>query len=101
MDPFKGRHIHSSRPVTLSRAERTATNTEQVEIPASTTIVALGYRERCTEAGCPNLGRLILRYADAGGRPMSNSAICHAHARVRVARDRAAGLKIYYDPEAS
>jgi hypothetical protein len=36
------------------------------------TIVALGYRACCTEAGCNNLGRMILRYADAGGRPMSN-----------------------------
>jgi hypothetical protein len=30
----------------------------------SVTIVALGYRARCTEAGCKNLGRMILRYAD-------------------------------------
>jgi hypothetical protein len=38
---------------------------------------------------------MILRYADAGGRPMSNAEFCYAHARERVARDRAAGLKVY------
>jgi hypothetical protein len=38
-----------------------------------------------------------LRYADAGGRPFSNLVLCHAHARVRLARDRAAGLKVYDD----
>jgi hypothetical protein len=47
------------------------------------------------------LGCLILRYADAGGRPMSNAEVCHAHARVRLARDRAAGLKVYDDRESS
>jgi len=38
------------------------------------TDVALGYRARCTEADCANLARLILRYADAGGRPMEEIA---------------------------
>jgi hypothetical protein len=42
-----------------------------------------------------------LRYADAGGRPMSNAEFCYAHARVKVARDRAAGLKVYDDREVS
>jgi hypothetical protein len=59
--------------------------------------VGVGYSARCTEAGCKNLGRMILRYADAGGRPMSNSEFCHAHARVKVARDQAAGLKVFDD----
>jgi hypothetical protein len=36
----------------------------------SVTIGALGYRARCTEAGCGNLARLGLRHADTGGRPM-------------------------------
>ena len=48
-------------------------NTGHPETEASVTIGALGYRARCNEAGCKNLGRMILRYADAGGRPMSNS----------------------------
>jgi hypothetical protein len=47
----------------------------------------------------PNLGRLILRYADAGGRPMSNGECCHSHARVRIEGARAAGLKVYDDRE--
>jgi hypothetical protein len=42
---------------------------------------------------------MILRYADTGGRPISNSEFCHANARVRVGRDRAAGLKVYDDRE--
>jgi hypothetical protein len=41
--------------------------TPESEIPGSLTIIPLGYRARCTEAGCKNLGRMILRYADAGG----------------------------------
>ena len=56
---------------------------------------------RCTEAGCANLGRLILRYADTGGRPMSSSEFCYAHARVRVARACTVGLKVYDDREVS
>jgi hypothetical protein len=43
------------------------------------------------------LGRLILRYADAGGRPMSNAEFCPADARVRVTRARAVGLKVNDD----
>jgi hypothetical protein len=76
-------------------------STDHIETPTSLTIIAMGYRARCTEPGCRNLGRLILRYADAGGRPMSNSEFCHAHARVRIARDCAAGLKVYDDREGS
>ena len=49
--------------------------------------------------GAKNLG-LILRYADAGGRPMSNSEFCHSHGRKRVERDRAVGIKVYDDREA-
>jgi hypothetical protein len=37
------------------------------DIPASVTIVTLGYRLRCTEPDCRNLARLILRCADVGG----------------------------------
>jgi hypothetical protein len=59
------------------------------------TINALGYRARWP--GCANLGRLILRDADGGGRPMSQLKFCHAHERVRLARDRAAELKVYDD----
>ena len=60
-------------------------STDHPETPASVTIVALGYRARCNEAGCKNLGRMFLRYADAGGRPMSNSEFCLAHARLKLA----------------
>jgi hypothetical protein len=74
--------------------------TQENEIPRSVTIVPLGYRARCTEAGCKSLGRMILRYANAGGRPISNAEFCHAHVRVRVALDRATGLKVYDNRDA-
>jgi len=68
-------------------------STDNPETAASVTIGALGYRARCTEAGCGNLARLGLRYADAGGRPMTNLVFCHRHGRLRVERDGAAGLR--------
>ena len=61
---------------------------------ASVTVDALGYRTRCTEAGCKNAGRLLFIYADAGGRPIAHPVLCHARARVKLARDRAAVLRI-------
>jgi hypothetical protein len=71
------------------------------ETAASVTIIAVRYRTlRCTEPGCKNLGRLLLRYADVGRRPMSNAEFCHRHGRARIARDRAAGLKVYDGREA-
>jgi hypothetical protein len=30
------------------------------------------YRARGTEAGCKNLGRMMMIYADAGGRPIAH-----------------------------
>ena len=70
---------------------------EHLGAAASVTIVPLGYRSHCIEPGCRNLGRLILRYADAGGRPMNNAEFCHAHARVRIEGARATRLKVYDD----
>ena len=52
---------------------------------------------RCTAPRRANLGRLILRYADAGGRPMNNSEFWHGHGRMRVARDPAVEVKVYDD----
>jgi hypothetical protein len=40
-----------------------------------------------------------LRYADGGGRPMTNAEVCYAHARVKVARERAARFKVYDNRE--
>ena len=73
--------------------------TPENEIPSSLTIVRLGYRARCAEAGCKNLGRMILRYADAGGRPMCNGEFCHVHARVRIEGVQRARLKVRDDRE--
>jgi hypothetical protein len=73
-------------------------NTDHPDIPASVNIGVISYRARCIEAGCKNLGdRLLFIYADAGGRPIAHPVLCHAHARVRLARDRAAGLKVFDD----
>jgi hypothetical protein len=52
---------------------------ELIETPASVTILAVSYRARCTEVGSTNLGCVILRYADAGGRPTSHPVLCLAH----------------------
>jgi hypothetical protein len=40
---------------------------EQTGTATSVTIITLGYRARCTEPGCRNLERVILRHADASG----------------------------------
>jgi hypothetical protein len=74
-------------------------STKLPETAASVTIVPLGYRARCIEAACSNLGRLIMIYADAGGRPICHPVLCHAHARVKIVGGRAAGLKVYDDRE--
>jgi hypothetical protein len=71
------------------------------ETAASVNIGAISYRARCTEARCKNLGRLLFIYADAGGRPIAHPVLCHGHGRVRLARDRAAGLKVFHDRESS
>jgi hypothetical protein len=76
-------------------------NADNPKTAASVTIGAISYRARCAEAGCNNLGRMLMIYADAGGRPIGHPVVCHEHARRRLARDRTAGLKIYGDREAS
>jgi hypothetical protein len=76
-------------------------STDHSQTPASVTIVALGYRARCTEPGCRNLARLILRHADAGGRPVTNAEFCFGHGRLRVEGNLAAELKVYDDREIS
>jgi hypothetical protein len=47
---------------TRIRESEAAVSTNHPETAASVTIVQLGYRARCTEPACRNLGRLILRY---------------------------------------
>jgi hypothetical protein len=63
------------------------------------TIVPLGYRASVTEPACRNLGRLIVSYADGGGRPMNNGESCRVHTRVRIESAGAAGLKVYDNRE--
>jgi hypothetical protein len=74
-------------------------STDHPETAASVTIIALGiYTTRCKAAPrCTNRGRLLLRYADTGGRPTSHPVLCYTHGRERIARDKAAGLKVYDD----
>ena len=74
-------------------------STDYPDSAASVNIGAISYRARCTEAQCKNLGRMMMIYADAGGRPTSHPVLCHAHARVRIERDPAAGLKVLHDSE--
>jgi hypothetical protein len=74
---------------------------DQPESAASVTARPISYRARCTEAGCKNLGRLLMIYADAGGRPMSHPVVCHTHGHKRLERDRAAGLKVFDNRKAS
>ncbi len=69
------------------------------DTPASVTILACGYHEKCKESECQNLARLVLRHADRAGRPIRQFALCFAHGRARVERDRAAGLKVFDDRE--
>jgi hypothetical protein len=40
---------------------------------------------------------MLMTYADAGGRAIAHPVVCNEHARRRLARDRAAGLKVYDD----
>jgi hypothetical protein len=67
----------------------------------SVNVGAISYRARCTERARKNLGRLLLINADAGGRPIAHPILCHAHGRERLARERAAGLKVYNERAAS
>ncbi len=55
-----------------------------VETATSLTIIQLGYRGCCTEPGCRNVGQMILRLADAGGRPIDNSELCLAYRRSTI-----------------
>jgi hypothetical protein len=41
---------------------------DYTETATTVTIITLGYRARCTEADCRNLGRVVLRHADAAAR---------------------------------
>jgi hypothetical protein len=73
-----------------------------VENPQTAAIVKIGpisYRARCTEAGCKNLGRVLMIYADAGGRPIAHLVLCHEHGRERLTRDHAAGLNVFDERE--
>ena len=69
------------------------------ETAASVTIGAISYRARCIEAGCKNLGRVLMIYADAGGRPIAHPVVCHTHGHKRLTRDRAAELTVFDDRE--
>jgi len=44
---------------------------------------------------------MLMIYADAGDRPVGHSVVCHACARVRLARERVARLRVFDDRVAS
>lgn len=60
-------------------------------------ILTIGYRAKCIAAGCRNVARAIVRYADAGGRPLRQEERCGAHATEAMAAALDAGLKIHDD----
>jgi hypothetical protein len=68
---------------------------------ASVTILRIGYRARCNATGCGNVARMILRYADRGGRPIANLERCNSHARVAIEHNTKARLTVYDDRESS
>jgi hypothetical protein len=49
------------------------------EQPTMVVILRCGYRAKCVTPGCGNVARAIVRYADAGGRPLRQEEICNAH----------------------
>ena len=59
--------------------------------------IARSARQLITERGGGNLARVILRYADRAGRPLSNLERCNAHARAAIERETRAGLTTYDD----
>jgi hypothetical protein len=61
-----------------------------MDIATSVTIIRLGYRARCTEAGCRNLGRVIQRHADVGGAPMTSDEFSTAARALSASGPRAA-----------
>jgi hypothetical protein len=65
-------------------------STDHTETAASVNIGAISYRARCIEAGCKNLGRMLMIYANAGGQPISHPVVCLEHARRRLAREASA-----------
>jgi hypothetical protein len=71
-----------------------------LEAAASVTIITIGYRAHCAAAGCGNLARTILRYADAGGRPFANLERCNRHAHEAIKRDIQEEVRIYDEREA-
>jgi hypothetical protein len=74
---------------------------DESEAAAMLTILTIGYRARCSEPGCRNLARAILRHGDRAGRPLSNLERCHRHAHETLERATKAGLTIYDDRQPS
>jgi len=54
---------------------------DDLQDATSVTMITIGYRACCTAPECGNVARTILRYADAGGRPLVNLERCHRHVR--------------------
>jgi hypothetical protein len=67
------------------------------EQPAMLVILTCGYRAKCVAPGCGNVARAILRYTDAGGRPLRQEESCIAHTTGARNAAVADGLKIHDD----
>ena len=62
---------------------------------ASVTVTTIAMRAKCTASSCRNEARLILRYADKAGRPITQVELCFRHGRDLLERNRAAGLIVF------
>jgi hypothetical protein len=47
--------------------------------PAMVVILTCAYRAKCDAPGCDNVARAIVRYNDAGGRPLGQEENCIVH----------------------
>jgi hypothetical protein len=63
--------------------------------PASVTVITIAIRAKCTASSCRNEARLILRYADKAGRPITQVELCFGRGRDLLERNRAAGLIVF------
>jgi hypothetical protein len=67
------------------------------EQPAMVVILTCGYRAKCVAPGCGNVARAIVRYTDAGGRPLRQAESCIAHMTEAKNAAVADGVKIHDD----
>jgi hypothetical protein len=70
---FRGEPMnHRETPHTAEQQRGRSEGEQPCRDGGGVTMIVVGYRGHCTEAGCRNLAPLLLRYADTGGgRPIT------------------------------